>query len=112
MSVTVDKAVRCYGTKGQEREAYQRQGKALLPRPKLQRALFGFKRQLLQVNLASLLARDDTDCLLVDLKALQNEGPSTLSTKAEIQALCRHMQKVCFAWVAAQFEQVQRSLQL
>ena len=53
---------------------------------------------VMQVTLASVLARHDQECLLSELEALQTESEVSLSTKAETQAVCRHMQNVgCFS---------------
>lgn len=52
-----------------------------------------------QVNLASVLVQTDMECLLSDLKTLQNERPTTVSNKAELQALCVPLQKVCIVCI-------------
>lgn len=48
----------------------------------------------MQVTLASVLSRNDQECLLSELEALQIESEVTLSTKAETQAVCGHLQNV------------------
>lgn len=49
---------------------------------------------VLQISLGSVLARHDVECLLSELKMLQKQTPSTVSTKAELQALCGRLQAV------------------
>ena len=49
---------------------------------------------VMQVTLASVLARHDQECLLSELEALQTESEVSLSTKAETQAVCGHLQNV------------------
>ena len=44
--------------------------------------------------LASILARSDQECLLSELEALQNDSEITVSNKAEMQAVCGHLQTV------------------
>ena len=54
---------------------------------------------VMQVTLASVLARHDQECLLSELEALQTETEVSLSTKAETQAVCGHLQTVgCFSF--------------
>lgn len=50
--------------------------------------------ELTQVTLASVLARSDQECLLSELEALQTKTEVTLSTKAELHAVCGHLQNV------------------
>lgn len=49
---------------------------------------------VMQVTLASVLARHDQECLVSELEALQTESEVSLSTKAETQAVCGHLQNV------------------
>ena len=51
-------------------------------------------RDSLQVTLAAVLGRSDQECLLSELKTLQTETQITISSKAEVQAVCQHLQDV------------------
>lgn len=48
----------------------------------------------LQITLASVLARSDQECLLSELKTLVTETQVTVSSKAEVQAVCEQLQRV------------------
>lgn len=50
--------------------------------------------KILQISLVTLLARSDIECLLSELKTLQNHTSTSVSNKAELQALCGHLQTV------------------
>ena len=61
----------------------------------------------MQVTLTSVLARRDQECLLSELEALQTESEVSLSTKAETQAVCGHLQNVgCFSFYREVFSTV------
>ena len=48
----------------------------------------------LQITLASVLARTDQECLLSELKTLLTEAQVSVCNKAEIQAVCGHLENV------------------